>query len=220
MGAVDGTVLVLQDGQVIKDLSAGRRPILALAASADGAMIAIGDGEGHLMLVDTTDWSLVRDVKASETGPIWALSFTPDGTALLIGGIDDSAALWPIAAEDRPGLGRTERAFLTDPATMENGERQFKRKCAICHTLTPDGQRRAGPSLHGLFGRKAGTVPGYAYSAALKAKGVVWTDETIDLLFDQGPDHYVPGTKMPMQQITKARDRQDLITYLKENTKG
>ena len=47
---------------------------------------------------------------------------------------------------------------------------------------------------------------------------MVWEAETIDQLFEQGPDHFAPGTKMPMQRIAKLADRQDLIAYLRDNT--
>ena len=111
-----------------------------------------------------------------------------------------------------------ERSFLRDANQMPNGERQFMRKCSICHTLEPDGRRRAGPSLHGLFGRRAGTVPGYSYSDTVSGLGIDWSEETIDQLFDLGPDHFIPGSKMPMQVIQSPDDRADLIAFLKDNT--
>ena len=58
------------------------------------------------------------------------------------------------------------------------------------------------------------------YSAALDGLDLVWNDDTIDALFDIGPDHYIPGTKMPMQRIVKSEDRADLIAYLREMTGG
>ncbi len=54
----------------------------------------------------------------------------------------------------------------------------------------------------------------------LEGSAIVWTAETIDTLFDQGPEHYIPGSKMPMQVIAGAGDRADLIAYLEEATKG
>ena len=92
------------------------------------------------------------------------------------------------------------------------------RKCSICHSLTDDASRKAGPSLHGLFGRPAGTLPGYRYSPTLSGSDIVWNDATIDALFDIGPDHYIPDSKMPMQRITRAEDRADLIEFLKRET--
>ena len=85
-------------------------------------------------------------------------------------------------------------------------------------TLTPDGAHRAGPTLHGVFGRPAGAVPGYVYSDAVRVSGVVWSEETIGLLFELGPDHYLPGTKMPVQKIASDKDRTDLIRFLKRET--
>lgn len=82
----------------------------------------------------------------------------------------------------------------------------------------PDSRRRAGPSLHGVFGRRAGTLPGYLFSDTLQGSDIIWNDETINALFDEGPDHYIPGSKMPMQRITQAQDRQDLIAFLRRAT--
>ena len=99
---------------------------------------------------------------------------------------------------------------------MPNGERQFMRKCSICHALTPPPSRKAGPTLHGVFGRRAGTVPGYRYSDVLSGSDIIWSDDTIDQLFDLGPDHYIPGSKMPMQVIAGAEDRRDLVEFLRQ----
>ena len=92
------------------------------------------------------------------------------------------------------------------------------RKCQACHTVTADGGNKAGPTLYGLFGRRAGQVEGYRYSEALANSELVWTEETIDALFDEGPDHYTPGSKMPLQRMPSAADRATLIGYLKEIT--
>lgn len=68
------------------------------------------------------------------------------------------------------------------------------------------------------FGRKAGTLPEYLYSDTLQDSDIIWDDETINALFDQGPDHYIPGSKMPMQRIAGAHDRNDLIAFLRRAT--
>ena len=115
-------------------------------------------------------------------------------------------------------MSASEPSFLKDPDQMSNGERQFARKCSICHSLTPDGQRRAGPTLYEVFGRQAGTLQGYFYSETLQDSDIIWNDETINALFDEGPDHYIPGSKMPMQRITQEQDRDDLITFLRRAT--
>lgn len=218
-GAVDGAVraIALGDGRQVADLTADRRPILALTASPDGRFLAVGDGEGYIMVVDTDDWSIQRDFRAAVRGPVWALAYDRTGTRLLAGGLADEAVLWPVGGEAEALFAGT-RGFHTPPSEMSNGERQFVRKCSICHTLEPDGARRAGPTLYGLFGRRAGTAPGYRYSEALAGSDIVWNEGTIDLLFALGPDHVTPGSKMPMQQIAGLADRKDLIAYLREST--
>ena len=102
---------------------------------------------------------------------------------------------------------------------MSNGERQFARKCSICHTLgSTELGRRAGPPLFGVFGREAGTLPGYLYSEALLKSDIVWNEQTIGRLFEEGPEIVTPGTKMPIQKIKIEQDRLDLISFLKDAT--
>ena len=221
-GALDGgtRALDLETGEELADLTADRRPILALAQSADGGRLAVGDGEGYIMVVDTGTWRIARDFRAALNGPIWALDFTLSGTGVIAGGIADEAYLWPLdAGDEMPRMAELQRAFHVDPDKVSNGERQFMRKCSICHTLRGGGERRAGPSLEGLFGRPAGAIPDYPYSDAVRGSDLVWDETTIDALFDVGPEHYIPGTKMPMQQIAKPEDRADLIEFLKRETK-
>ncbi|MDU8942048.1 c-type cytochrome [Ovoidimarina sediminis] len=220
-GALDGgtRILALETGEALADLTAGRRPILSLAHSSAGARLAVGDGEGYIMIVGTGNWRVEHDFRAALNGPIWALAFTGSGEGIIAGGIANEAMLWPLDGTDSaPRLAEIRREFHTDPDAVPNGERQFLRKCSICHTLGEDGERRAGPPLAGLFGRRAGSVDGYPYSEAILALDIVWSEETIDALFDIGPDHYIPGTKMPMQQIAKPEDRADLIDFLKRET--
>ena len=221
-GAVDGgtRVIRLSDGAVLADLTAERRPILAMASPPDHSRLAIGDGEGYIMIVDTADWSVERDFRAAGRGPVWALHYSRDGADLYAGGLDDRAFSWPVAQDklERAAMAAGERTFLRDPETMSNGERQFQRKCSICHVLTGDTARRAGPTLEGLFGRPVGSVGGYAYSAALQEADFVWDARTINDLFEIGPDHYMPGTKMPMQKINAPEDRADLIEFLRTAT--
>jgi len=88
----------------------------------------------------------------------------------------------------------------------------------VCHTLITDDKRRAGPTLYGVFGRKAGSVEGYSYSDALLTSDIIWDEDTINALFRDGPDQVTPGTKMPIQRMKNDKDRQDLITFLKTMT--
>ena len=220
-GAVDGgtRILSLDSDKELADLTLDRRPILSMALSPKGDEIAVGDGQGFVMTVATDGWQITGDYQAAANGPVWALSYTGDGGSLLAGGIDDAAYIWPAHNDlDAPIMATTKRGFLKDPNAMSNGERQFRRKCSICHSLSDDGKRRAGPTLAGLFGRPAGSVEGYSYSQTVADLGIDWTEETIDQLFDLGPDHYIPGSKMPMQRIVRPEDRRDLIEYLRDNT--
>ncbi|MGX9356141.1 c-type cytochrome [Roseobacteraceae bacterium S113] len=221
-GAVDGgTRVITYEGDDIADFTLERRPILAMVYHADTGQLAVGDGEGYIMVIDTNTWRIARDFKAARQGPVWALAFSNDGQTIYAGGLDDVIYAWPVAL-----LGEVDaaidgrRSFLRDAETMPNGERQFMRKCSICHALDAGPSRKAGPTLHGVFGRAAGAVPEYRYSNTLSSSDIVWDETTIDALFDEGPDHYIPGSKMPMQVIAAPQDRADLITFLKAATTG
>lgn len=220
-GAVDGGTRVVdaKTGAQIADLTLDRRPILSMAWRPETQKIAVGDGHGFIMMLDTNTWTITHDFRATRQGPVWALAFSPDGTTIYAGGLDDVAYAWPVAFLDQfdPAIDGA-RSFLRDAASMPNGERQFMRKCSICHALDAGPSRKAGPTLSNVFGRRAGTVSGYTYSQTLDGSDIVWNETTIDALFDIGPDHYIPGSKMPMQVITKPTDREDLIDFLKRAT--
>ena len=82
--------------------------------------------------------------------------------------------------------------------------------CMICHSLD---RNEIGPRHRDVFGRKAGSVPGYDYSAALKAASIVWNEATLDKWL-RYPPAFVPGTKMTFS-VDDAQDRADVIAFLK-----
>lgn len=217
-GGLDGGTRVIDtnNGEVVADVTLERRPILSLALNSDASRLAVGDGNGYIMVLDTRNWSIARDFRAAKSGPVWALAYTNDGR-LLSGGLDETVTIWPEGGRVT-AQGADQQPFHRPPGEMENGERQFVRKCSICHSLGADVNRQAGPPLGGVFGRPAGTAQGYNYSPALTETGLVWNDDTINALFDVGPDELTPGSKMPMQRITDAQDRIDLVEYLKRAT--
>jgi cytochrome c len=96
------------------------------------------------------------------------------------------------------------------------GEKKFG-DCAACHKLEA-GANNVGPSLHGIFGRKAGEIADFRYSPALKRSAIVWTPEMVDK-FITDPQGMVPGNRMPYAGMAGAADRADLIAYLQNATK-
>ena len=136
-------------------------------------------------------------------------------------GLDDDVISWtikPRKAFENVQSKYPRRFQVTRGLSL--GERQFARKCSVCHTLKPTGGNRAGPTLYRLFGRRAGAIPGYIYSDALKGSTIVWNAKTISELFYLGPEHYTPGTKMPLQRIKSALVRNALVAYLERATKS
>ena len=107
-------------------------------------------------------------------------------------------------------------ALLADPAAAAgnaaNGAQVFAR-CAICHTNAKGDGNKIGPNLFGVAGRKAGAVPGFSYSAAMKSAGFAWTNARLDA-YIQSPATAVPGNKMPFAGISSATQRADVIAYL------
>lgn len=91
------------------------------------------------------------------------------------------------------------------------GERAFRTRCASCHSVEP-GQNRAGPSLAGVVGRKAGSVEGARYSQALRDSGITWDAQSLDG-FLADPRGTVPGTSMTLR-LADAAQRAAIIAYL------
>jgi len=94
----------------------------------------------------------------------------------------------------------------------KRGHELYARECAACHSLTAN----ADAPLHcGLIGRKAGTVPGFPYSEAMRASGLVWDEQTLDE-FLTAPYQVLPGTIMGFPGFSQPADRADVIAYLQQ----
>ena len=94
----------------------------------------------------------------------------------------------------------------------QRGKAIFEKRCTGCHAVEAD---REGPRLAGVYGRKAGSVAGFSYSAALKKSGVTWDDVTLEKWLSD-PDMMVPENAMSFS-VHKATERRDLIAFLKQS---
>lgn len=96
------------------------------------------------------------------------------------------------------------------------GKRAFL-KCAACHAIAKGAPNKIGPNLFGVIGRKAGTAPGFRYSAAMKAKGaaIKWDAATLDKWLTR-PSAVIPGTSMAFGGVPNAAERASIIAYLKK----
>ncbi len=220
-GALNGTTAVIdiESGDKVAELGKSERPILALAVTRQPGLIAVSGGDGRVRVFRLGDFEVIEEYQ-NPYGPAWGLAFAPGGTALYIAGLDDFVARWSITPREpfEPINSPFPRRFQVSEGSddpVDQGRIHFARKCSICHTLKQDGKNRAGPTLHGLFGRKIASLQGYPYSEALKKLDIVWTEETVARLFELGPENFTPGSKMPLQKMTDKSERDALIAYLK-----
>ncbi len=218
VGGGEGQVLFFSpDGTPAGELKVGETPLIALALSTDGRRLAASGIRGSVALVDMTTRTLER-VLVGPGLPVWSLAFRSGTDELLTGGGDRLVRRWRATTGEH--LGAVVMGGPADAATRfaDHPGAEVFRACSACHTLGPDGGNRAGPTLHGVIGRRIATAPGYDYSPALRGMSIVWTKETIAALFDVGPNAYTPGTKMPEQRVVDPDDRKALVDFIAKAT--
>jgi cytochrome c len=105
---------------------------------------------------------------------------------------------------------------MAEPGNPTRGERMY-RACVACHSLEPN-RNMTGPSLAEIWNRKSGSLASFPrYSPALKSAGIVWNDDTLDEWI-KDPQHFIPGNTMTFQGVKDARQRADLLAFLKDAT--
>ena len=198
--------LLAPDGALLPERFLTDRPLVAVAASDDTVAAAAVDGAIWLLDLPTLDR---RAQIAGGQGPVWALALAGDN----VFAAGAQGIIRRYDARDGTALGAKGDSI----AALDDGDSrgaQVWRACAICHSLEPDDHSRAGPSLHGVFGRRIAQATGYDFSPALQALDIVWTPQTVAELFEFGPDAYTPGSRMPDQRVTDPADRQALVEFL------
>jgi cytochrome c len=199
-------------------LQGADRPVISIAISPDGALIAAASIGGSVAVIDRKTRALERTLVGPGL-PVWSVAFLPDSRTLLTGGADHIIRRWNVVTGDPIDPLLLEAAG--DPLAAYAGDHgaDIFRACVACHTLGADQANRACPTLAGIFGRRIATLPGYNFSEALKRLDIVWTPETVSRLFEIGPSAYTPGTKMPEQRIGSEQDRAALVQFLERATK-
>jgi len=105
------------------------------------------------------------------------------------------------------------RFLATNPPDPVEGRDIFNEQCRACHELDVN---KYGPRLRGVFGRRAGTAPGYDYSPALRSAGLTWSTDNLNRWL-QGPKKFIPGVKMPVS-VPDPIARRDIVAYLQQES--
>lgn len=204
-------------GDVLSEIEASPTPVIAVAISPDGNLVAAAGIRGSVAVIERKSRKLAHTLVGPGL-PVWSVAFFPDNRTLLTGGTDRMIRRWD-ASSGEP-IGAVAVGTPEDPLAAYAGDHgaEVFRACVACHTLSPGEGNKAGPTLYGIFGRRIATLPGYNFSPALKKLEIMWTPETVSKLFEVGPEHYTPGTKMPEQTIGSAEDRKALVEFLAKTT--
>jgi cytochrome c len=216
-GANGKVYFLSPSGEVLAELEASSTPVISVAVSSDGSLVAAASIRGSVAVIERKNRRLAHTLVGPGL-PVWSVAFLPDNRTLLTGGTDRMIRRWD-ASSGEP-FGGVAVGAPEDPLAAYAGDHgaEIFRACVACHTLSLDEGNKAGPTLYGIFGRRIATLPGYNFSPALKKLDIVWTPETVSKLFEVGPDHYTPGTKMPEQTIGSAEDRRALVDFLAKAT--
>jgi cytochrome c len=105
--------------------------------------------------------------------------------------------------------------LATAPAMAQDEAAEFGSACGFCHSVEKPAHNKVGPSLLGVVGRKAGTLPGFGFSTAMKAYGKAWQPANLDA-FIAAPSKVVPGTTMASLGVKDPAKRARLIAYLQK----
>jgi len=204
-------------GELLATVDAGNSPIIQLAISKDARLVAAATTRGSVAVIDPDQRRLMHTLVGPGL-PVWSVTFLPDNATLLTGGTDAFIRRWN-AVTGEP-IDSTLVGVPEDPLKQYAGDHgaEIFRACVACHTLKSDESQKAGPTLWHIFGRRIATLPGYNFSPALKKLDIVWSKETVARLFEIGPAHYTPGTKMPEQTISSEDDRKALVEFLARAT--
>jgi cytochrome c len=123
---------------------------------------------------------------------------------LLIGAL--SAVAWMLSSP-------SALAQASQDKEADSGQQAFNNACRTCH-MVREGDNRLGPNLYKIVGRKAGSLPNYAFSSAMKDADLVWDEEKLDR-FIANPDQVVPGNNMkPFGGLSSSEDRKKIIAFL------
>jgi cytochrome c len=216
-GASGKVFFLSSTGDLLGELQAGTTPIIQLAISNNGVLVAAASTRGSVAVINHKQRTLMHTLVGPGL-PVWAVTFLPDNSTLLTGGTDAVIRRWN-AVTGEP-IDSTLVGVPEDPLKRYAGDHgaEVFRACVACHTLRADEAQKAGPTLWHIFGRRIATLSGYNFSPALKKLDIVWSKETVAKLFEIGPAHYTPGTKMPEQTIGVEADRKALVDFLARAT--
>ena len=142
-GSTDGQIKInkFDKDETILNIKEDRVPILSMYYLENENMISFGNAKGRMIILDTKNWSLVRDFNAVN-GPIWDNILFPNDSSLIVAGLDDFLTRWQIFDFPPKFLERPGPARRFNPVKeVSNGEKQFARKCSVCHTLVENGKK-------------------------------------------------------------------------------
>lgn len=141
----------------------------------------------------------------STTGTKRLRSLFPGRAPPWLGWLALLASLLPVASP----AGQAGSSVTGNPA---RGQTVFEQHCSGCHAL---GENRFGPRLGDVYGRRAGSIPGFHYSQALQRQPLTWSAATLDHWLT-GPARFLPGARMTIS-INDAARRADVIAYLRSH---
>jgi cytochrome c len=212
VAGADGVLRRATPAGITAERALSERPLPVVALAAGEGLLAAASVSGEVWVIEAADLTLRARIETGQ-GAVWAVAFAEG--AVLSAGNDGLIRRWTPDGAPLGGGTPTDATAASAP-DPDPGARVW-RACAVCHSLEPDDGNRAGPTLYGIFGRPIATAPGYAYSEALRALDIVWTEETVAALFEFGPEAYTPGSRMPEQRLPAPEDRRALIEYLRAN---